>query len=136
MIGSNIFDRLGLASAEDDLYKSKEAKIDQMLLGDQGHFPNYEDYRTYTGEYGLAFEPWQGENVVKVGPNLYWGHGGGSPKSHQQWEAVLRKEFNGLARRLGKPTRSGSIPEFSKPIKVVFLNVAKIGSKLFDERNK
>jgi len=95
------------------------AGIADAKIGDYGAFANDDLY--------LSVHPgggWQAENVINVGPNLFWGHPGGSHTS-EQWIKKLISAFND-----GSPYQITEIPGWRG--RVAFFDNAKIGMKNFD----
>ena len=138
VVGSNLYNLLerdsssgGYVAVEKVI---KNILIEDMFIGDEGHFPNYDGWETYHPD--PASWAWQAENIIKVEPNRFWGYVGTKEytvKSKQEWEERLREEYN----KLDSPKRFDGIPGLERPIEVRFLDVARIAMQLFDlRRNK
>jgi Protein-glutamine gamma-glutamyltransferase len=141
-IGENLFNRLGKRNLPYVEVMSKQLLIENMFSGDRAQFPNHNDWRNFypEGEDWL----WNGENVIKVGENRFWGHIGdptNSVKTKMEWEKSLNEEFNNLEKvremiNAKKMIERQSIAGFSKPVDVFFIDVAAIAMQLFDLRMK
>lgn len=141
IIGNNLFNRLETAYegfvSQEVKKVSREDSVESMLLGDMAHFPNYDDYL----EYAENPAAWRGENVIKVEESPFWGYIGEpqyTVKSKEEWEAMLRDEFNKLEKfkATGAPPRQGRIPGIAGKIKIDFVDVAAIAMQTFDLRRK
>lgn len=139
VIGSNQFNRLGRAGEFHEVkITALQDSAENMRLGDRGIFPNYEDWRNYANGEEWA---WNGENVIKVGSDLFWGYAGEpqyTAKSKNEWEAKLRQEFNDWEKfkQSGEPPRQQRIPGMAQAINVLFVDVAAVAMEIFDLRRK
>jgi Protein-glutamine gamma-glutamyltransferase len=109
----------------------REDFIENMDVGDSATFPNYEDWRDYTNNEWA----WNGENVVKIENDKYWGYDGTTvytAKSKKEWEQTLQNEFKNLT----NVERTNSIPGFSQKVYIRFFDVAEIAMKSFDLRRR
>jgi hypothetical protein len=86
-IGDRDFDALGYRSQTYPIKRKQPITTSQMKLGDWTYFKNYDDYLQVAGG------AWQGENVIKVGNDQYWGHGGGV-RARVSWYSLLRNNYN------------------------------------------
>jgi protein-glutamine gamma-glutamyltransferase len=122
-IGATDFDALGYRSQAYPIKRRQPITTAQMKLGDWTYFKNYSDYLQVAGG------AWQGENVIKVGSDQYWGHGGGV-RSQSDWYSLLQGYYNSESGR----NRTGPIPGFTGHPD--FVDVARVGMGTFDVRKK
>ncbi len=99
----------------------RDSTLSQLKLGDWTYFKNYDDYP--------AGHAWQGENVIKVGNDQYWGFPKGT-LSQSAWYSALRDAYNA---EMGK-NRTDPIPGFNG--NASFSDVAKVGMATFDLRKQ
>jgi hypothetical protein len=101
------------------------ADISQTKIGDWGYIRN--DWNYLSKHPGGAF---QGENVIKVGPSLYWGFGTSQPnRTYEQWKQELIDAYNfGLA----QSEHISSIPGFTGDIQ--FFDVIQVSVDVWNHR--
>jgi hypothetical protein len=120
------FDKLGWSEGTLPLLPSTST-AGNMLLGDAAWFPNYGDYLALPGGGG-----YQAENVIKVGPNRYWGFVGSNKiTSLQGWKKELRERYV----EAGGSKRTDDIPGYES-LSTRSLDVATIAMSVFELRNK
>jgi RHS repeat-associated protein len=100
---------------------ARDSALSQLKSGDWTYFRNYDDYPT-----GHA---WQGENVIKVGDDQYWGFPKGA-LSLSAWYSALRNAYNA---EMGR-SRTDPIPGFNR--NASFIDVAKVAMGTFDVRKQ
>jgi hypothetical protein len=122
-IGDRDFDALGYRSQTYPIKRKQPITTSQMKLGDWTYFKNYDDYLQVAGG------AWQGENVIKVGNDQYWGHGGGV-RARVSWYSLLRNNYN----KESGGNRTYPIPGFTGHAD--FVDVAAVGTSTFDLRKK
>ena len=122
----NEFDALNFQEQSLPFDDPINGRVEEMMRGDYAYFSNYDDYLTKvpSGAY-------QAENVIKTGPDRYWGHPSGE-KSLLGWYQTLRDEFNRPGGRRFGEQRNSQVPGFDG--KINFLDVARISMAVFDFR--
>ncbi len=109
------------------LFANKNGKVGDMLKGDMGNIPNYDDYSKYAG-YDYT---WQAENSILISnpseTRTYWGHGVGKVTQYQ----LAMKLASAYSSASG---RESSYPSFNNDtmIDITFLNVSGIAQRIFD----
>jgi len=122
-IGSSDFDSLGYQFNKYPKTPDVPRQLSDVKVGDWIRFKNYPEYPN-----GWA---WQGENVVKMGEDLYWGltaSGQGSVKSASMWLSHLQTMFNAQM----DTHRTDPLPGFEGWAR--FVDVPKVGMNVFDLR--
>ena len=94
------------------------------LEGDWGYIKNFEDYFE---KHPTPPNSMQGENVVKVGVDKFWGFGGKpTVKNLQGWKEALARAYNGSSDTTGMPGWRPSI--------VAFYDIPEVATKIFNYR--
>jgi len=101
-----------------------DPSVGKLKIGDVAFLSNYLDYLQKTHE---AQPLWAGENVIKVGDNRYWGFGGGSVMTLDQWYDLLRQNYNEETSQ----SRTDPLPGFQS---AGFIDVARMAVKRFELR--
>lgn len=123
------FDALALRSlSPDETFAHNAVSPDKMFPADMGYIRNHEDYADL-----FPAGAWRGENVIKVGPDRYWGFPLGV-LSESRWKQELGAAYNTAARARRLPTRSEQVPGFDHDAQ--FFKIPSIAMKVFEHRNK
>lgn len=136
VVGNNLYNLISQLPGDGSSVINKVIQDDfaeNMWVDDMVQFPNYDDYWQYHPKPETWV--WQGENVIKVGDNQFWGYVGTNEytvKFKQAWSDLLTEAFN----ELNAPKRAGMIPTLTGRLSVFFPDIAEIAMKLFDLRRK